>query len=257
MIEKDKNRLYRSMGRLSNANWNFNTKFPILLHNDHYLTESVVKDNHERVLHNGFKHTLSEVRKNYWIVRGGNYIKKILRKCIICKKFNARCYSYPSVSNLPKSRVNQDDPFGSIGVDYFGPLYYKAYKQLLFSVTTNDKTEMFKCYVILYTYTITRGIILDLVKDGYTKTFINSLRTFIARRGCPKNLISDNGKVFTADEIQAFCSNKGISWGFNLAKAPWQRLWERLVSLCKRCLKKVVGKRKLTFDELQVWKNIT
>ena len=37
MIEKDENELYRSMGRLSNANLNFNTKFPLLLHNDHYL----------------------------------------------------------------------------------------------------------------------------------------------------------------------------------------------------------------------------
>ena len=111
---------------------------------------------------------------------------------------------------------------------------------------------MFNCYVILCTCTITRGIILDLVKDGYTKIFINSLRTFIARWGCPKNVISDNGKVFTADETQAFCSNKGLSWGFNLAKATWQGdFWESFVSLCKRCLKKVVGKRKLTFDELQ------
>ena len=37
MIEKDENGLFRCMGRLSNANLNFNTKFPILLHNDHYL----------------------------------------------------------------------------------------------------------------------------------------------------------------------------------------------------------------------------
>ena len=28
--------------------------------------------------------------------------------------------------------------------------------------------------------------------------------------------------------------------------------WERLIALCKRCLKKVVGRRKLTFDELKV-----
>ena len=45
---------------------------------------------------------------------------------------------------------------------------------------------------------------------------------FIARRGCPKNVTSDKGKVFLADETQAFCSNKGVSWGFNLAKAPWR-----------------------------------
>ena len=46
------------------------------------------------------------------------------------------------------------------------------------------------------------GIILDLVADGYSKTFINSLRNFIARRGCPELIISDNGKVFVADETQ-------------------------------------------------------
>ena len=155
MIEKDENGLYRSMGMLSNANLNFNTKFPIPLHNDHYLTELIVKDNYGKVLHHGFKHTLSEVRKNYWIVRGRNYVKKILRKCVICKKFNARCYDYPSSSNLPKSRVNQRNPFGSIGVDSFGPLYYKAYKQPMIYVTTHGKTELFKCYVIFYTCTIT------------------------------------------------------------------------------------------------------
>ena len=74
---------------------------------------------------------------------------------------------------------------------------------------------MLKCYVILYTCTTTRGILLDLVKDGNTKTLINSLRTFIARRGCPKGVISDNAKVFSADETQTFCSSKGISWDFN------------------------------------------
>ena len=44
MIGKDENGL------------NFNTKFPILLHNDDYLTELIVEDNFEKVLHNGFKH---------------------------------------------------------------------------------------------------------------------------------------------------------------------------------------------------------
>ena len=54
------NELYRSMGRLSNGKLNFNTKLVTLLHNDDYF--------------NG--NTLSEVRKNYWIVRGRNFIRK-------------------------------------------------------------------------------------------------------------------------------------------------------------------------------------
>ena len=112
---------------------------------------------------------------------------------------------------MSRSRVNEDDPFGSIGICYFEPLFYKARKKPLVFVTSNNRIEMLKCYVILYTCTITRAIILDLVKDGYTKTFINGLSTFIASRGSPKNVISDNGKVFSADETQAFYSNKGVS----------------------------------------------
>ena len=239
MVDIDKNGLYGLMGRLGNASLSFNTKFPILLNNDHYLTEFIVKDSHSGVLHNGLKHTLADVRKNYWIIRGRNYIRKILGKCVICNKVNSRSYGYPGTSNLPKSRVDGGIPFNYVGIDYFGPLYYKAVTQPLFYVTTTSEIkQMMKCYVILYTCTTTRGILLDLVKDGNTKTLINSLRTFIARRGCPKGVISDNAKVFSADETQTFCSRKGISWNFNLAKAPWQGgFWERLVALCKRYFK--------------------
>ena len=178
----DENGSYRSLGRLGNASLRFNTKFPMLLNNNHYLAELIVKDGHSRVLHNGFKHTSAEIRKNYWIIRGRDYIKKILRKCVICNKVNSRSYSYPGTSNLPKSRIDGDIPFNYIGVDYFGPLYYKDITQPLFYLTTtNERKQMLKCYVILYTCTTTRGFLLELVKDGNTKTLINKLRTFIAR----------------------------------------------------------------------------
>ena len=42
---------------------------------------------------------------------------------------------------------------------------------------------------------------------------------FIARRGYPKRVVLDNGKVFVADYTQRFSPNKGISWKFTLAKA--------------------------------------
>jgi len=231
--------------RLSNSNLDYNEKFPILLNNNHYLTELIIRDCHENVFHNGFKHTLAKLRENYWIVCGRSFIKKLLRKCVICNRFNTRSYRYPSISNLPKSRVTLGLPFQTVGIDYFGPLFYK--------VERHNKEDMFKCYVVLYTCTITRCILLDLVKNGNTPTFINSLRTFISRRGCPHLILSDNGTVFTATETQKFVADRGITWNFNLAKAPWQGgVWERLVSLCKRSLKKVIGKNKLNFTELNV-----
>lgn len=51
-------------------------------------------------------------------------------------------------------------------------------------------------------------------------------------------------------EVRAELENKGIKWRFNVAKAPW---WggflERMVKSVKRCLKKVIGNARLSFDE--------
>ena len=44
MIQKGENGLCRSVGRLSNANLNFDTKFPTSWQNDYYLMELIVKN---------------------------------------------------------------------------------------------------------------------------------------------------------------------------------------------------------------------
>ena len=67
----------------------------------------------------------------------------------------------------------------------------------------------------------------------------NSLKCFTSRRGCPDNVISDNGSTFVPIKIQNFASNLNIKWHFNLALAPWQgSFFERLVRSIKELLKK-------------------
>lgn len=52
---------------------------------------------------------------------------------------------------------------------------------------------------------------------------------------------------------QHYLAGVRIEWQFNLEKAPWWGgLFERLVGSMKRCLRKIVGKSKLTFDELSM-----
>ena len=42
-----------------------------------------------------------------------------------------------------------------------------------------------------------------------------------------------------------------VKWNFNIERAPWWGgFFERMVQLLKRCLRKMVGQAKLTFDEL-------
>ena len=84
------------------------------------------------------------------------------------------------------------------------------------------------------------------------RTFISSFTRFIARRGCPVVVLSDNGSNLIAEETQQYAASKIVEWKFNLESAPWYgRFWERLVGTVKRCLKKNIGKSKLSYDELQ------
>ena len=90
-----------------------------------------------------------------------------------------------------------------------------------------------------------------------------SLKRFIAARGRPKKIISDNGKTFVAaaswmkkvvrnEKLQGYLSEHGVRWQFNLSKASWWGgMFERMVSIVKQALYKVVGSAKLTFKELQ------
>ena len=67
----------------------------------------------------------------------------------------------------------------------------------------------------------TRAIILDVVHNYPSSTFINCFKRFIARCGCPSAVISDNTKTFISEVTQTFISNHFINWKLNLEKAPW------------------------------------
>ena len=55
-----------------------------------------------------------------------------------------------------------------------------------------------KVWVCLYTCCVVRAVHLDLVPNLPTEAFLRSFRRFVARRGLPKKVVSDNGKTFKA-----------------------------------------------------------
>ena len=243
-LQKDEEGVIRSYSRLKNAKIPFDAKAPIFINKDHKLAEILVYYAHLKVMHRGVKQTRTELRSMFWFTRGRSYVKKMLNPCTVCKKLNARAYEYPNHSDLPELRFDERYPFASTGVDYLGPL------MCLPVFGTND--NLHKVYIVLYTCTTTRAVILEVVHNAKTDTFLHSLKRFLSRRGAPATIISDNGGVFVAEETQKFASNHRIHWKFNLDCAPWQGgIWERLVASVKRCIKKVVGTKKITYVELQ------
>ena len=98
--------------------------------------------------------------------------------------------------------------------------------------------------------------------DLTAPTFLPCLKRFVARRGLPTRFLSDNGKTFVAasktikdivahPDVQAHLEDLKVKWIFNMPKVPWWGgVFERLIKSVKRCLRKTIGKAKLTLDEL-------
>ena len=70
--------VWRCQGRLHHADLPQAGRHPIILDKRHHFTVLVVQDCHTKVMHNGVKETLTELRSRYWIVRGRQFVRKLL-----------------------------------------------------------------------------------------------------------------------------------------------------------------------------------
>ena len=59
----------------------YEAKKPCLLPKDSPFTSLVVQECHPRVMHGGINATLAEVRKQFWLPKGRQVVKKILKQC--------------------------------------------------------------------------------------------------------------------------------------------------------------------------------
>nr|XP_047141362.1 uncharacterized protein LOC124816280 [Hydra vulgaris] len=103
--------IIRCIGRLQNAPITHDAKNQIFLPRNTEFTNLVIYYNHYLVMHNGVKETLNQIRTQFWIPKARNYIKKLIKKCLICKRFEGLPYSYPSPPPLPLCRLNNDHAF--------------------------------------------------------------------------------------------------------------------------------------------------
>ena len=132
---------------------------PVLLDSQHHLTTLIICDAHERVQHNGICETLTELRARYWIIHGRSLVRKVLHRCVTCRRFEGRAIYPPPPPPLPAFRVKEAPAFTYTGVDYAGPLYVKG---------PNNSKES-KVWICLYTCCVVRAIhleVLRFVKDS-------------------------------------------------------------------------------------------
>ena len=69
----------------------------IYLSKKNHFTRLVIKDQHERLFHAGASHTLSCIRRNYWIPYGRTEDKSVLLKCGVCLKYQGGTFKMPNM----------------------------------------------------------------------------------------------------------------------------------------------------------------
>ena len=81
-----------------------------------------------------------------------------------------------------------------------------------------------------------------------------AIRRFIARRGLPTEIYSDNARTFLAcvDELQKTYGHLSPRWKFIIPRSPWWGgWWERLVRSVKSAVRKTLGVKHIPRSELE------
>ncbi|XP_055714216.1 uncharacterized protein LOC129808461 [Phlebotomus papatasi] len=247
--------ILRVGGRIDSAHENYDAKFQIILPHGK-LAEWIAEAEHVRLLHSGPQETLSSIRRRFWPVKGRSLVRRVVHKCVVCIRAKPKM-SEQLMGSLPEYRVTLTRPFLHTGVDLTGHVLIKR-------APRGSAQE--KAYVCIFICMCTKAVHLEVLTSLSTKAFISAFRRFIARRGMPSHMHSDNGTNFvgaskelyqllkehaTQQELSDLSSSLHIQWLFNPPLAPHQGgLWEAAVRSFKHHFVRVVGRAILTYEEL-------
>lgn len=159
----------------------------MLIPKNHHISTLIIQHFHKISFHGGQNLVLVLIRQEYWIPDGRSTVRKALRNCIKCFKLSAKPI-HQMMGDLPESRISVTRPFKEVGVDYAGPILTKCQHQ--------RKATKFKSYLCLFVCMCTKAVHLEVVTSLTTEAFLAALRRFIARRGYPSDIYSDNGRNF-------------------------------------------------------------
>ena len=247
-------RVIRVGGRLRQVEGlSSDTVHPIVLHPKHPVTKLLVQQYDNKLCHSGPERVFAEIRRRFWILRGREAVRRHQHQCPQCQKWRARP-KVPKMADLPPSRLRLLRPaFYSTGVDCFGPFLVKRGR-------SNEK----RWGVILKCLT-TRCVHLDLLYSMDSDSFLMALRRFVARRGTPFEILSDQGTNFRGGDrelqesfaamsptLQMELAKQKIQFRYNPPNSPhFGGAWEREVRSVKTALKVTVGSQTLTEEVLR------
>ncbi|XP_053691407.1 uncharacterized protein LOC128739932 [Sabethes cyaneus] len=229
----------RMESRILEANYlPLDFKNPIILPKGHPGTDLLIDWYHRKFNHQHTETAVNEMRQRFYVSDMRTSFKRIRKVCQYCKVYKAGP-SVPKMAPLPSARTTAYvRPFSYVGLDYFGPVLIKQ-----------ARSEV-KRWVALFTCLTIRAIHLEVVYNLSTESCKMAIRRFVARRGAPIEIFSDQGTNFVGaskqlkqelqqinNNLAATFTNETTHWRFNPPSAPHMGgCWERMVRSVKYAL---------------------
>lgn len=254
--------LLRARSRLVLSGLPEETRLPIILPKKCAIVKKYIL--HLHVIHQharaGYLHSL--LRQEFAIQRGRQQIQTAIWPCTKRNCMKPKPLQQ-IMAPLPSQRIDNPAPFKAIAVDLFGPMV--AFHKCELENCPHPKQS--KVYGALYTCFHSRAIHIELIDSQGTESFLTSFRSFVARRGVPSIIYSDNAKNFKAamKEIRQLYRSinwtavkddgirRNIDWIFSTEKAPHQNgICERMVRSVKEPLRAVIGSAQLTRNQIEL-----
>jgi hypothetical protein len=159
-------------------------KFPAILSAHCHVAKLVVTHFYEQSVRMGPSYVLSKIRQKYWIVRGHAFVRSVLKDCFSCKLRNKAQEKQIMASLLDFRHKSGRYAFETVGVDYFGPFNVKRGRGL---------EKRWDC---IFTCLTTRALHLEVAFSMESDSILCAFHRFVARRGVPRDVHSDNGTNF-------------------------------------------------------------
>lgn len=129
------------------------------------------------------------------------------------------------------------------------------------SLKVENQLKVEKAWICIFTSAVYRAVHFKLVTSLPSDVFLQAFRQFIARRGRPRTVYSDNRtncvgvknslEQLDCQEINEYSSINNIHWKLNPPASPWWGgWWERIVRILKELLRRVLGRACLSYQEM-------
>ena len=161
--------------------WRDGQCFPILLAKDSHLTNLIVIDAHHQLKHAGVYTLLSRVRSQFYIPSCFSTVKRVLKGCIDCRRYNSRTIKLNQGEYRDFRLSPPNVPFRYLFLDYIGP----------FTVKLNQTTT--KVYLLCLTCMWSRAVNLVLTRNLTLDGFLKAFQTHCYSHGVPEYCVSDCG----------------------------------------------------------------